>query len=312
MGILSGKNPYSVGSTGAVLALDQTEEQVFEILAQCGLDCVDFWMFRYCKGAYTPMLEAGWERWANKISSISREYQLPIEQVHAHFNEFLPDDGSYQGPSEILFRNIRACRMVGCDRIVIHPVLTDTRIRNKEQKQYIMDYNLRWFSELLPVAEECQVEIHIENMFRIPAGAGRGDDSFPFNEADSLLWLVQKLQHPLVRICLDTGHANLCGYDIPTFIQTVKEYLGTVHLNDNIGDISPYYSDLHLFPGHGTIPWEQAAKALGEINYQGNLSMEALYPALRTMPTESFIQLTRSAADFLRLQFRLEGNGQKV
>ncbi len=312
MNTLSEKNRYPVSSTGAVLALDHPEEKVFEILAQCGLDCVDFWLFRYCKGAYTPMLETGWERWAEKIRRISAEYHLPIEQAHAQFNEFLPEDGSYQGPSELLLRNVRACRMFGCDRLIVHPVLTDTRIRTPEQRQHIMEYNLRWFSELLPIAEECQVEIHIENMFRIPAGAGRGDYQFPFNEAASLVWLAEKLQHPLVRICLDTGHANLCGYDIPAFIRTVREYLGTLHLNDNVGDISPHYADLHLFPGHGTIPWDQVAEVLKEIDYQGAFSMEALYPALRTMPTESFIELTKSAAEFVRLQLSLERNGQSV
>lgn len=56
--------------------------------------------------------------------------------------------------------------------------------------------------------------------------------------------------------CFDTGHAHL-GEGIEHEFNVMKSRIRSVHIHDNDGQ-----SDLHLFPGKGTIDWKQTMKLL--------------------------------------------------
>lgn len=72
-------------------------------------------------------------------------------------------------------------------------------------------------------------------------------------------------------ICLDTGHANMTGIDIPEFIKKANKHLIATHIADNDGKV-----DQHLLPGFGNIEWEAAVHAFKEY-YSGYLNYEAMY-----------------------------------
>jgi sugar phosphate isomerase/epimerase len=71
-----------------------------------------------------------------------------------------------------------------------------------------------------------------------------------------------------VKICFDTGHANLAGGVLPEF-EELKEAIATVHLNDN-----RHETDDHLMPFGGTIEWDPVLQALRALDAQPPLLLE--------------------------------------
>ena len=90
------------------------------------------------------------------------------------------------------------------------------------------------------------------------------------NSVDELLQIVDALSER-AGICLDTGHAHMCGHSIPDFIHRAGDYLIATHIADNNG-----HKDEHLLPFFGTIDWESAMKAFNE-SYKGYLNYECMY-----------------------------------
>ncbi len=75
---------------------------------------------------------------------------------------------------------------------------------------------------------------------------------------------------PNLGICLDTGHAQICGIDIPAFVLDAGERLQALHIADNLGQ-----NDDHMLPyGRGVIEWKPILKALHEIDYKGLFNFE--------------------------------------
>ncbi len=71
-------------------------------------------------------------------------------------------------------------------------------------------------------------------------------------------------------ICLDTGHANLAGVDLPTLVLRAPDSIDTLHLNDNDGR-----SDSHNVPSEdGSVPWPAVLSALRAAGYHGPVNLE--------------------------------------
>jgi len=59
-----------------------------------------------------------------------------------------------------------------------------------------------------------------------------------------------------IGVCLDVGHANL-GDGVASSLSEVNAWVRSSHLHDNKGD-----KDAHLWPGDGTIQWDEALGGL--------------------------------------------------
>jgi sugar phosphate isomerase/epimerase len=68
---------------------------------------------------------------------------------------------------------------------------------------------------------------------------------------------------------LDTGHANLNGWDVAALIDRLKDRLYGVHLHDNMAD-----ADNHLPIGEGNLDWLHVFKALRGIREDCDLVLE--------------------------------------
>jgi sugar phosphate isomerase/epimerase len=90
---------------------------------------------------------------------------------------------------------------------------------------------------------------------------------------------VEAVGHPLVGICLDTGHAHMSGLDVAAAVRRLAPHLRATHIADNHGN-----ADEHFAPFNGTVDWAATMKALGEVGYRNDFSFEihmltAPYPA---------------------------------
>ncbi len=156
-------------------------------------------------------------------------------------------------------RAIRGTRALGCENFVVHNIMPYGE--KDEDKDKVIDINHDFFGRLLRVAEENEVCICLENMPFLNQCLAKPED---------MLSLVKSFDSPLMRMCLDTGHAVLFGISCADAVRKIgKEYLKALHVHDNDGT-----RDQHLFPGEGVIDWKDFFSALKEIDFEGCVSLE--------------------------------------
>lgn len=88
--------------------------------------------------------------------------------------------------------------------------------------------------------------------------------------AEELLAIKKAAGTDNIGLCLDTGHANICGVNTASFVQEAGCDLQALHIADNLGT-----NDDHLLPyGRGTVCWTEVMKALRQVKYQGLFNLE--------------------------------------
>ncbi len=278
----------------------QTVEESLRLVKAAGFDSVDFPLSAYSGGFQAPLLQENWRQWVRNVSALCQSLSLPVTQAHAPWDQAIGEGFRYEAPREIIYRAIEACHMLGCRHLIFHPLRQSDRMDSPAMAQRIHDYNVRWFYELLPAAERFDVVINLENTFDSHHTQKPGDPPYPYTTAEDMLRLARDIGSNRVRLCLDTGHANIEKQDIPAMIRAFRSELATVHLNDNYGPIRPVYEDLHLFPGYGRIEWAPIFEALRQIGFRGTMNMEPI-GELKHLPNDLRLIQLRAAADTLRL-----------
>jgi len=111
------------------------------------------------------------------------------------------------------------------------------------------------------IAEKHDVKIAIENV----------PEPFPFvlKSVEDFSRFYKELKNDL-GMTLDVGHAHL-NKQIQAFIKAFPDRIVHVHASDNKGNY-----DAHLGIGHGSIDWQEVAKALKSIGYNGTVMLESV------------------------------------
>jgi D-psicose/D-tagatose/L-ribulose 3-epimerase len=151
--------------------------------------------------------------------------------------------------------------------------------------------SVAFLQEVAPYAEERGITIALEYLNRF--------EMYLTNTAADLAALVREVDHPSVRMMYDTYHAHLEEKDPRAALHACKDVLVHVHLSEN--DRST--------PGAGQVDWETTFAALGEIDYDGYVAIEAFGDSLPALAGatkiwrrmfESEEQLARDGAAFIR------------
>ena len=79
--------------------------------------------------------------------------------------------------------------------------------------------------------------------------------------------IFSEIDHPLVGICVDTGHFHSAKVDTVELIRKFSDKIYDVHLKDHIGTQS-------VPIGHGEVDLEAIFGALKEIGYKGPITLE--------------------------------------
>jgi sugar phosphate isomerase/epimerase len=95
-----------------------------------------------------------------------------------------------------------------------------------------------------------------------------------------------------VGLCLDLGHANLAD-GVPAILAELKPLLFSAHIHDNHG-----LKDEHLWPGDGTIAWDEAMRELRTAPQLAEAVLEIHYTL--DEPPEQVAQ--RAAETFRKLE----------
>ena len=117
----------------------------------------------------------------------------------------------------------------------------------------------RTLDEILPLAEDLDVTMCLENIFR------------PLNSVDDVLYFLKMYPSKCLGACFDSGHANIMerGRSIPSCVAhkafgdygfpvpweedalgRMLPHIVNCHLHDNDGA-----ADQHMLPGKGTVDW---------------------------------------------------------
>lgn len=178
-----------------------------------------------------------------KLLEYREEYKLNYFQCH------LPYQVKGQDPKDIslIKQALEYCDKLSIPVAVIHPIKGTV----KENIEYFES-----LSSFIPQG----VKLAIENM----------ENKDEIYDSEDLKKIISSLSYK-AGICLDTGHANMTGVDIPQFIQDCAEHLIATHIADNDGT-----RDQHLLPGFGTIKWEEVIPAFKKF-YNGYLNYEAMF-----------------------------------
>ncbi len=279
-----------------------TKTTVFDAMQtirDAGFDGLDFPISAYSRPLDSPLRQENWRSWVRSVRDYSEEIGLPVLQAHASWEQTVAEDFHYEPPYEIYTRTMEACHMLGCRKLIFHPVLYLFRCPERTAHERLHEWNERWFRELLPLAEQFDIVIQIENTFDYRHVQLPGDPAMPYTRAEDMLELAHRLDSARVQICLDTGHANIEKQNVPEMIRKYGNLLGSLHLNDNFGRISPVFEDLHLFPGYGRINWDAVFAALHEMNYGGTINMEPV-AELDRLPRELRVLQLSTAREILR------------
>ena len=112
-----------------------------------------------------------------------------------------------------------------------------------------------------------------------------------FPTGDSAFEMVKDLD-PRVGLCLDIGHSGLVGDDAPHAIRVLgHDRLTSLHVHDN-----DYIDDMHMPPMTMDLDWAEIAKALHDIDYSGDLTLED-GGFLDRLPRRALINATRMSCD---------------
>ena len=142
------------------------------------------------------------------------------------------------------------------------------------------EINLPFMRELLKTAKEYDVTICLENLPCQGVSLAKPEETLKF---------IKAINDDHFKMCLDTGHANVYGLSLRDTVLSVKDELRVLHVHDNEEGY-----DLHLFPGFGTIDWDEFAKALKEIDFQGVFSIEVHVKS--KYPDDIFEELSKTLA----------------
>lgn len=112
---------------------------------------------------------------------------------------------------------------------------------------------------------EYNVCLALENVVPIPQGS---DYHYLGDNPGDFEYIFSKLPSENIKLCLDTGHANISN-SIQKYFDNFSEKIIAVHFHDNLGN-----DDQHLPVGDGNIDWAKFASEILKIKFNGPLISE--------------------------------------
>ena len=231
-------------------------------LIDAGFDAIDYSFFgdiSFCHGKDGLAL-------ARKLRKMAEDRGVVFNQAHAPFG------GGYDNYTTKLIPTFpdvfEFCSALGVKHIVVHPL---QRGRYYGHEEELFNMNMDFYSSLVPLSERTGVKICIENMWQTHLIKKVIVDDVCADPYE-LCKYYDTLNDPRhFTVCLDIGHVALSGREPEDAVKIIgHDRLGALHVHD-----VDYVSDLHTLPGTARVDHYAVARALGEIDYKGEYTLEA-------------------------------------
>ncbi len=241
------------------------DEQAIKLIAKAGFDAVDFDMSAL-KNDDSILLQDNFKSYVEMLLETAKKHNVFFNQGHALGSINHPDKAAAR--KLLIKRNIRALEiagLMGIKTLVIHPVESGNYIGNE---QCAFEENLKYFNALLPYAYKYGVKLACENMWCGDKKKGVRTGSVCSNPYEHAYY-VDSVADDMFVACLDLGHSSIAGREAQDCIRVLGKRLGALHVHDN-----DYLDDMHTLPGLSEMNWEEITKALAEVNYTGDFTLE--------------------------------------
>ncbi len=249
---------HSCGYLGR-LKLDGYEEVLKKIKSH-GYDCIDYSELSSPNSPLYAMSETDYEKYLRAFGETAKSVGLEICQMHGLWPTFgdTTDDGKAK-TFEYFVKEIYAARFLGCPKLVLHPRMP--KGWGGGEKQEVIDANVQLLQDLLPYARENSVTLCLENM---PLKSDR-----TFSTVEEWKAVLETVNDPLAKACLDTGHLSAMGVDLYDAVVQMGDYIVAMHVHDD-----RFGQDRHLPPFQGNLNWAGFIKGLKAIHFDGCISLE--------------------------------------
>lgn len=242
------------------------DEGALRILAKAGFDGVDLSTFQLANGE-GPWSGDDWKEKALRLKELAKACGVAYTQAHAPF----PSSRGQQPYDTLIVdrirRSIQVAATVGAAGIVVHPVHHLPYAKNSRQ---LYDASVAFYRSLVPVCEEYGILVYAENMWQFDDKRGCIIDSV-CSQMEEFNSLLDEIDSPWIKGCLDIGHCALVGLDPADCVRAMgHDRLAALHVHD-----VDYKRDCHTMPYMERLDWAAVAAALGEIDYTGDLTLEA-------------------------------------
>lgn len=215
---------------------------------------------------------AGLQRLITKLSYAG----VRVHSIHAPFGHEYdissPDDTVHERGVESLIQSIELANLLGADKVIIHgsEKFTEGKSRRIDRARGVL-------RELSIIAKESGVIIALENL----------PPDYLGNTPQEILELLDGTDFESIRVCFDSGHANLTGHFME-YAEALLPFAITTHLHDNDGT-----GDQHRFPGDGNIDWCEFAATYRRCGCEAAIMLECKPPV--DVPWSEAFQRFRAA-----------------
>lgn len=247
------------GIEGTYYINSQTGIIDYESMKRHGFDCVDYGGICDTKNQFYSMPEESFRKAMQEEKSRADAAGIKIYQVHGPWPVDDTTAEKTKQNMEFMKRAVIGASELGKAFLVVHPVMP-YGWNKEEDSDYARKINKEFFSALCEFARPYGVTVCIENM------------PFPnckLSYMEALVEFVKEMDLDNFKICLDTGHANVCKESPADIIRKYGELIKALHLHDNRG-----WTDEHALPYTHDIDWAAFKKAVVETNFEGCLSLE--------------------------------------
>lgn len=196
-----------------------------------------------------------------KLYSLLHDLGMNVQQFHSQFS-LAADEPNRAEMAELSLRTIDLAAELGAKALVIHIAGRHASCQGISD-QAIFDANVKTLTEMAKHSENTPVRLAIENLMT--------DTNRYGCRIAELKELIAAVGSDRIGICLDTGHANVDGLDVPEAVRECGPQLIAVHIQETCRG-----NDLHVFPfslrqGKSTMDWFRIFDAFAEIGYPNPL-----------------------------------------
>jgi sugar phosphate isomerase/epimerase len=202
------------------------------------------------------------------VLRICRDAGLVIDSIHGVFGDKYdpssPDPALRQAAVDVYRREGELALRLGGPMVVVHPapMLPPTRDVPPEDRALRVAPLLQSMRDLADIGRRLGVVYLFENL---TPKALIGQD--PRQLAD----LIRQVASDHLRMCFDTGHAQLTGSVAPS-ISACSDVIAYMHVHDNDGR-----EDSHLMPGDGVMNWNSVGHAISDADLRCSAMLEVFY-----------------------------------
>ncbi len=285
-------------------------QRAIEIMAKGGYDAVDGNFCNYTNEGFQGGIWAKdvYVEQAKTIRKYLDDSGIVCNQIHTPFtfSTRVWDDNFEDICFPLTVRSLEIAALLGADVCVAHPLHHFVYQGHEEE---IFEKNVVFYKRLAKYAKELGVRIGVENMWqRDPKRNCICHDTC--SQADEFVRYIDAINDPNVVACLDVGHVELIQRKDTTadVIRALgHNRLHALHVHDN-----DYRNDQHLMPFSGKMDWKSICQALGEIDYDGDLTYEVGGAFYGGVPDEFIVEATAYSAQIGRfLMSQIDANRPK-